>query len=639
MAKSKKGNRTEYKKPKEKITPAPVEKEGYIRDYATDKLVKDRPEEGPRQLFEKRLVEEYGYSKGQIEIEFMIQKGTRKIGPSDIVVFHDTNRKTFDNIKIIVETKRKERKDGIDQLRSYSISPSQEFAVWFNGKEISFLQVLKKAPWFREIPDIPKRGETLEDVGLYYKKDLKPATELKSVFEMCHNHIYANEGLLKEKVFNEVLKLIFIKMADEKKADPRCEFRITDKELKELEEGQQNEFMDRILKLFNEVKTRYSDVFDDPNERINLRPLTTAFVVSRLQKYSLITTPADVKGTAFQTFVYAHQRGERGEFFTPHPIVELAVRMLDPKDNEKFIDPACGSGGFLVKGMNWVKEKFVRDNPHRKDEANEFLKEYAHAYIAGIDINPDLAKVAKMHMVLYDDGHTGIFAANALYDFDNILRVAQRMGVPRAIQPQPNTFQVLMTNPPFGTKGKVTDKRILENFELGHKWKKEKDATWARTNKLLDGQVPDILFIERCLQLLDYHGRMAIVLPNGDLNNSSLEYVREYIKQNSRILAVVSLPVGTFMSAGSNPQPSVLFLEKLPSKETEKLNRKDYPIFMAIAEKIGYDLKTKTAPTIYKKDEKGELIKDKKENPIVDSDIPDIIEAFNEFKRKHNLRF
>lgn len=613
-------------------------REGYVRDYATGEWVKQRPEEGSRQIFEKRLVEEYGYSKEQIKIEFLIQKGSRKIGPADIVVFHDSKRKTFDNIKIIVETKRKERRDGIDQLRSYSISPSQEFAVWFNGKEILFLQVLKKAPWFREIPDIPKKGETLEDVGLYYKKDLKPATELKTVFEMCHNYIYANEGLLKEKVFNEVLKLIFIKMADEKKSNPKCGFRITDKELKELEKGKENAFVGRILDLFKEVKIRYSDVFD-PNERINLKPLTIAFLVSQFQKYSLMNTAADVKGTAFQTFVYAHQRGERGEFFTPYPIVELAVKMLDLKDNEKFIDPACGSGGFLVRGMNYIKEKFIRDNPHRKDEANNFLKEYAHAYISGIDINPDLAKVCKMHMVLYDDGHTGIFAANSLDNFNNILKIAQTMGVPRAIQPQPDTFQVLMTNPPFGTKGKVTDKRILENFDLGYKWKKEKDGTWKKTDTLLDGQVPDILFIERSLQLLADHGRMAIVLPNGDLNNSSLEYVREYIKQNARILAVVSLPVGTFMSAGSNPQPSVLFLEKLSPKEAEKLNNKDYPIFMAIAEKIGYDLKTKTAPTIYKKDEKGELIRDKEGNPIVDSDIPDIIDVFDRFKKKYNLGF
>lgn len=612
------------------------DKAGYIKDYITGKLVRVRPEEvEARQIFEKRLVEEYGYSKDQIEIEFLIQKGSQKIGPADIVVFRDS-KKTFDNIYVIVETKRKDKKEGEDQLKSY-LSPSPaEFGIWFNGKDMPvYLQNLKKVPYFRGIPDIPKKGETLEDVGLYQKKDLTPATELKSVFEVCHNYIYANEGWLKEKVFNEVLKLIFIKMADEKSASPKCEFRITDKELDEIEEGKENAFMDRILKLFGTVKDRYSDVFD-PNERINAKPLTVAFIVSQLQKYGLINTSADVKGTAFQTFVYAHQRGERGEFFTPHPIVELAVNMLNPKDNEKFIDPACGSGGFLVKGMNYVKEKFIRDNPHREDEANKFIGEYAHSYISGIDINPDLAKVAKMHMILYDDGHTGIFAENTLDNFDKLVRTAQTMGVPRAIQPRPDTFQVLMTNPPFGTKGKVTSKKILENFELGHKWKKEKDGTWTKTSKLLDGQVPDILFIERCLQLLANHGRMAIVLPDGDLTNQNTEYVREFIKQKARLLAVVSLPQETFIPHGTGVKASVLFLQKLPEEELEKLKEEDYHIFMAICEKIGYDIRGRT---LYKKDEKGELIRDEKGKPIVDREIEEIVDGFEEFKRKEGVKF
>ena len=197
-----------------------------------------------------------------------------------------------------------------------------------------------------------------------------------------------------------------------------------------------------------------------------------------------------------------------------------------------------------------------------------------------------------------------------------------------------------MTNPPFGTRGRVTDKTILRQFELGYKWKKDKKTDkWEKTSTLQDGQVPDILFLERCLQLLKNGGRLAIVLPNGDLNNSTSEYIREYVKRNSRILAVVSLPVGTFMSAGSNPQPSVLFLQKLSEEEAEELNENDYPIFMAIAEKIGYDLKTKTAPILYKKDEVGELIRDEKGNPIIDSDIPAIIEAFDKFKIKYKLGF
>jgi len=626
-----------YKPQKEEIRAEPDKKTGYVRDFITGRWLKDKPEEGPRQILERRLVEEYGYSRNQMEIEFLVQKGSKKIGPTDITVFRN-EKKTIDNFYIIVETKRKERKDGIDQLKSYLSPTNAEFGIWFNGKDIVYLQHLKKPPFFREIPDIPKKGETLEDVGLYQKKDLKPAAELKSVFETIHNYIYANEGLLKEKVFNEMLKLIFIKMADEKALAQKCDFRITDKELDELEEGKENGFVDRIVSLFERVKSQYPDVFD-PNEKLNLKPLTIAFVVSQLQKYSLVNTAADVKGTAFQTFVYAHQRGERGEFFTPHQIVDLCVNMLDPKDNEKFVDPACGSGGFLVAGMNYIKEKFVKERPELKTKATDFLKEYAHAYLSGIDINPDLAKVAKMHMVLHDDGHTGIFCANSLLPINELVRLAEKATVPRTLHPHEEQFKVLMTNPPFGSKGKVTDKKILAEFQLGHKWEKEDDGRWVKTNKVLDGQIPEILFIERSLQLLGEDGRMAIVLPNGTLNNSSLEYVREFIKQNSRILAVVSLPVGTFMSAGANPQPSVLFLQKLNKEDVEKLNKKDYPIFMAIIEKIGYDLTTKTAPPIYERDEEGGYLVDENENRILDTDIPEIIKKFEGFKEKHGLGF
>jgi len=613
-----------------------IQKKGYTKDFITGKLLKNRPEEEPRQILEKRLVEEYGYPKHRITIEFPIQKGSKKIGPTDISIFRD-DRQIIDNIYIIVETKRVERQDGIDQLKSYINPTNAEFGIWFNGKDIVYLQHISRPPYFREIPDIPKYGETLEDVGLYQKKDLKPAVELKTVFETIHNHIYANEGFLKEKVFNEMLKLIFIKMVDEKALGQKCEFRITDKELEELEEGKENGFMDRIRKLFERVKDQYPDVFEQ-NEKINLKTLTTAFVVSQLQKYSLTNTAGDVKGTAFQTFINAHQRGERGEFFTPHSVVELCVEMLDPKDDEKFIDPACGSGGFLVAGMNYIKEKFKKERPELKEKISDFLKEYTHAYISGIDINPDLVKVAKMYMVLYDDGHSGMFCADSLLSLNELMSLAEKSGVSRALRPTANKFKVLMTNPPFGSKGKITDKRILENFDLGFKWLK-KDNNWTKTNYILDGQIPEILFIERSLKLLDNKGRMAIVLPNGILNNLSLEYVREYIKKHARILAVVSLPVGTFMSAGSNPQPSILFLQKLSEEEARELNKKDYFIFMAIVESIGYDLTTKTAPLVFKKDEKGNFILDGDGNRILDTDIPEVVSAFKDFKLQHELGF
>lgn len=612
-----------------------------IIDFVSGRPVRDTPEEQVRQIFERRLVEEYGYSKEQIQTvpEYYIQKGTRRIGPADIVVFRD-NRKSFDNIYIIVEIKRKERTDGLDQLKSYSISPSQEFAVWFNGKEIVYLQKSTRPPYFREIPDIPKKGKTLKDVGLYQKKDLKPATELKTVFETCHNYIYANEGLLKEKVFNEVLKLIFIKMVDEKSASPECQFRITDKEMREIEGGKKNEFAKRISGLFQRVKVEYSDVFD-PAEKINLKPITIAFVVSQLQKFSLINTPADVKGTAFQTFVYAHERGERGEFFTPYPILELAVKILNPTDSEMIIDPACGSGGFLIQAMKNIWDTIDRNRPDLSDSARLDMKiRYARTYIKGIDINPDLAKVSKMYMILYDDGHTGIFAANSLESFERISEIAMEAGAGKIGS---DSFRVLITNPPFGTKGKITDRTLLEQFDLGHRWKRSrKTGKWVKTSELSNGQVPDILFIERCLQFLCDNGRMGIVLPDGDLTNINLGYVREFVKSKARILAVVSLPQKTFVPHGTGTKASVLFLQKLQPAELVELEKKDYPIFMAICEKIGYDIRGRT---IFRRNQKGEYLDEKgnvvleREKAAIDTDVPEIIAAFREFKAKHNLYF
>jgi len=630
--------KTKYKPIEEKIRTEPKEKEGHVRDYITDQWVKAKPEEiEAKQIFAKRLVEEYGYSKDQTQTqpEFRIQKGSKLIGPADIVVFRNGKNKTQDNLHIIVECKREDRTDGVDQLKSYLSPTKAKFGVWFNGKEIIYLQQLPKHPHFREIPDIPKSGETLEDVGLYQKRDLTPAVELKSVFEICHNYIYANEGLLKEKVFNEMLKLIFIKMADEKDPNPKCEFRITDKEEEELKEGVKNNFMNRVENLFEKVKNQYRDVFPNQAEKINLRPLTVAFVASQFQKYSFINTPADVKGTAFQTFVYAHQRGERGEFFTPHPIVRLAIEILGPKNDESFIDPACGSGGFLVRGMNEVRSQFEKGRTElNKKEIAGFVKDYAHAYIRGIDINPDLAQVAKMHMILYDDGHTGIFAANSLMDLEELSAISAKTG---AGSLKKNSFKILMTNPPFGSKGKVTDKRILRSYELGYKWKKNKETNlWDKTDKLMNGQVPDILFIERCFQLLADYGRMAIVLPDGDLTNSTLGYVRQFIKNNARILAVVSLPPETFIPHGAGVKASVLFLQRIPKEELEKLKKKDYLVFMSIVEKIGYDIRGRE---VYKRNEKGEILIDEKGGKIIDSDMAEVIEKFREFKKKYKLEF
>jgi type I restriction enzyme M protein len=623
-----------YKPQKEEVKAEPIKgKTNYIRDFITNAWIKATPEnKEAKVVFEERLVKEYGYSKEQIQPEFNIQKGSKTIGPADIVVFRDEKHRQQEDIYIVVECKRKERTDGIEQLKSYLAPTQAKYGVWFNGNEIAYIKHLDKSPYYQEVLHLPRKGEK---EGFPKKLELKPVTNLLSVFKTCHNYIYANEGLSNQDTFDEFLKVLFVKMADEKdRGDKRVKFWITDEEEKEILEGESSDFFDRIDKLFTEVKKRYYDIFDE-NEKINLRKGTLAFIVAQIKNFNFSLVSTDVKGTAFQTFIHSHYRGERGQFFTPTPITHLCVEMLEPKQNELIIDPACGSGGFLVTAMKHVISKSLSAKEMENlDKLANFTREYADAYIRGIDINPRLARVAKMRMVLEDDGHTGIFSTDALDIFARIKARAQEMG---ATKIKEGGFELLFTNPPFGSQGKVKNKQILSQYELTHRWQRDKKTNdWQiQVNKIMDDQVPDIIFIERCLQFLAPYGRMAILLPDGDLTNSSLGYIRQWIRENARILAVVSLPQETFVPYGAGVKASVLFLQKLPKKELEALKRKDYPIFMGIIEKIGYDIRGRD---IYKRDERGEIIK-KDGEPVIDEDISLIIREFKKFKEKYRLEF
>jgi type I restriction enzyme M protein len=606
--------------------------DGKIKDYLSGKWIKHKPEEEVRQVMLRRLCIEYGYPKELIRTEFTIQKGSKKIGPADIVVLKDDKDISQHNIIIIVELKRKERSDGEEQLKTY-LSPCKnaKYGVWYNGNKASYIEVISKSPYFKECLAFPKYGQTTVD--LPKKSELVPAVELNSVFEICHNHIYANQGLLKEKVFNEVLKLIFIKMIDEKSSDQVCKFGISTDEEDEIQEGKKSDFTKRITGLFERVQKAYPDIFDSTDKLI-LKPTVLGFVVGQLQNYSLINTKVDVKGTAFQTFVYAHQRGERGEYFTPHAVVELCVDLLNPKDFERISDPACGSGGFLIQAMQHVWCLIDNNRTDLNETKRQDLKlKYANDYVRGCDINPDLAKVAKMHMILYDDGHAGICSADGLISMEHLQKETKDNF-------KRNSFDVILTNPPFGSKGKVKGKNSLKLFNVAYAWKKPKGtSTYIKTDKLQNGVVPDVLFVERCIDLLNNEGRLAIVLPNGDLNNITLQYLRQFIFSKARVLGVVSLPVGTFKSAGANPQSSILFLQKETEKDIEKLNQEGYEIFMAVAETVGYDLRVKTAPPVYWKLPNGEPVLDKENNPILDTHIPKITELFQKFLVEEGVSF
>lgn len=442
------------------------------------------------------------------------------------------------------------------------------------------------------------------------KNSLEPIKDLKNLFEKIHNYVYVNEGFLKEKVFQEILKLILIKIMDENSRDTKCGFYISSKEKTDVLSGKGSIFLNRIFSIFDSVKTSFPDNFNE-FEKINLSPSTLSYLVEFLQKFSFTKTPADVKGVAFQTFVYAHFRGARGEFFTPYPVVQLCIEMLQPMKNEKILDPACGSGGFLIEILKHFP-KIKKQNFKKSDG------------LWGIDINPDLIAVSKTQLMLYGYPKPRHVVGNSLKEnfiFNN----------------QENfhdSFDVVMTNPPFGIRAKIMEPNILRNYQLGHKWIKDKNNNWKVSKKLLSAQSADILFIEKCLKFLKPNGRMAILIPDGILKNISLGYVRDFIKTNSRILAVVSLPEQTFSPYGTNAKASVLFLQKSKIKTKSK-------IFMAVSQNVGYDQRGKilfsnNINTLSSAKDLDTLISS---SELIETDIPNICEKFKKFRQKEGIKF
>lgn len=598
-------------------------------DYITNKEIPNTPENrDAKVVFEERLHKEYGFDLNQLLPEFRVQKGSSLIGPADIVVFNDSDNKTQDNIFIIVECKRKNRYDGIEQLKTYLAGvESAEYGVWFNGDEIVYIRRLRKTPHWKFVFNIPRKGEQL---GLPRKDSLKPASELVKVFEICHNHIYANDGHLKDQVFNEMLKVLFIKLLDEKDyTSSIAKFGITEEEYDQITEGKKNSFLERIEALLHIARSQHKDIFSQ-EEKINLKLSTLAFVVGQLQNYDLSHSSRDVKGLAFQKFVYAHQRGDRGEYFTPDPIIELAVNIIKPNANQIILDPACGTGGFLVASLKYIEKKLtnVIKNPIDFEKART---NFALKNLIGIDFNPSLVRVSKMRMILEEDGHTGIFHANSLDAFDNIKKSAK---IANSLNVDKDSVQIILTNPPFGKKGKVTDKTILKQFDLGHQWKKT-NGVYEKTEKIADNQVPDILFVERCINFLENKGRLAIVLPDAILSGPKLQYVRDYILQKAKLIAVVSLPYATFIPHGANVKASIMFLQKLDPEVIKKINSENYSVFLADIEKIGYE-GTKNGSITYKMNDYGEYILDSNNNKIIDEDITETLENWENYSASNN---
>lgn len=596
-------------------------KEGYIYDYISGEVVKATPEEIEAvQVFSKRLIEDFGYKKEQIQTrpQFRVRRrpsdeDIKKGYPVDIAVF-DNEKKNPDDLYIIVECKQKRRQDGQKQLKIYMNLSSAKIGIWFNGKE--HLYLLKYVDdnnniQYLEIPTIPKRGQRVEDIGKYKRKDLQPAKNLKAIFNDIRNHLAGNvTGITRDEALaQEIINLLFCKIYDEinTNLDDEVTFRVGINENKE-------DVKKRIMDLFDKkVKAEYNDVFDK-SDTIKLPADAIKYVVGELQNFSIIEADRDAVGDAFEVFIGPALRGGEGQFFTPRNIVKMVIEILDPEPDEMIIDPACGSGGFLIVALEYVWKKL--ENEAKKKGWSEAIlenkkRDVASRYFRGIDKDSFLAKVTKSYMAIVGDGRGGVFCENTLQPFNEWNRKASD-------KIKPTSFKIVMTNPPFGAKIPIKGDALLRQFDLGHKWKFDKaENKWEKTNKLQDKQPPQILFIERCIQLLEDGGRMGIVLPDGLLGNITDGYIRQFVKNNCKIIGVVDCPVETFQPSTST-KTSVLFLQKTTS------NQKVYPIFMAVAKKCGHDRRGKA---LFKAD--GDA----------DDEFPEVVEAFNKFRREENVEF
>ena len=539
------------------------------REYSTSFK---NPEEKIRAAYFVELVLDKKYPKENIDIEVPVE---RRIPDdrADIVVY-DENGKEY----LVVECKRDgitdaEFKQSIEQAFGNANSKRAKYAIVVAGTTRTAFDIAGFTQREREknvIADIPVRygkapkykfikGDPEQDLKLVSRDDLI------RVLDKAHDTIWQGGKLSPTAAFDEVSKLLFCKLQEEKertvtkKGEP-YKFQIGTHETPE-------EVFRRIDKIYQYAKEKDAEVF---KEDIKLSQGVVYGVVEHLQSINFNKTDLDTKGVAFERFMEDFFKGKMGQFFTPREIIRFAVKMIKPAENKRVLDPACGSGGFLLNAMDYVRGLADKEYPDSPEENFRMWHDFARDNLYGIEINEQIARICKMNMIIHDDGHTNVISTDSLRNVNEISEIHQDFGK--------NKFDIILTNPPFGATVKSTEHDYLDKYKLGENKKNQKT---------------EILFIERCLEFLKAGtGKMAIVLPDGILTNSSLQYVRDFLMEHVQIEAVVSLPQIAFSHFGAGVKSSLVFVRK--KKEDEKLG--NYSIFMAIAEHIGYDATGRNDP-------------------------------------------
>ena len=537
------------------------------------------PEEQVRARFYVELIELFQYSQNRIDLEVTVPRRTRS-DFADIVVFHDDEKK---NPFIVVECKKDETseaefKQAIEQAFGNCNSLGGHYAVVVAGNTRRSFDVKNHKPRERSeniIAAPPIRYDIVQE-WRYRKGDpnwelsIIDRGDLIRVLEKCHDTLWQGGRLTPTDAFDELAKILFIKIRDEKKA--RRSGEPYDFQIKTHETAKS--VANRINRLYQEAKVQDPEVF---TEDIEIDENRLFSVVNHLQGISLNQTDLDVKGVAFERFLGNFFKGEIGQFFTPREVVEFMVDMVTPHHEELILDPACGSGGFLLHAMDYIRKQasefYTEGTPEHYTHWHNFAKDR----LFGIEVNDSIARVAKMNMIIHDDGHSNVISNDALANFDTLYN--QHRGFEK------EKFDVILTNPPFGADIKQAELPYLENYELG------KGKTSRKT---------EILFLERCFDFLKWEtGKLAIILPDGILTNSSLQDVRDYIERHFQILAVVSLPQIAFSHYGAGVKTSILFLRKFSEQEYDRyqaaINRiteKNAAIYMPKIEALENERKT-----------------------------------------------
>ena len=596
-----------------------------------DKWLVNKPEEQVRQQYICRLVDSYGYSLDQMAQELQVTNSQRGQGAArgDIVIWRSKEDKLNNkSALIVVECKAESvtiRQEDYFQGYNYAAWAGADFFVTTNLKETRIFRVVKG--------ELPKRLEEIADIPTAEKAQSKKEIdkllqqtksftrdEFSKLLFKCHNIIRNNDKLSPEAAFDEISKILFIKIRYERDNTGTQIFSLDNfKKARETYNSFKSKDAPEFYQfLFEKTKEDFAnDHLFEQNDIIKIRENSFEQIVKELQIYNLSTTSDDVKGIAFEKFLGRTFRGELGQFFTPRTIVEFMVNVLDPQEGEYICDPCCGSGGFLINAFEYVRAQIEQDIEQEKEKikeqyytdsydqlsdkqkeaidtkiANAFqvlnqeldinnaegrLRSLSFDCIYGTDANPRMARTAKMNMIMHGDGHGGVHHHDGLLNVNGIFD---------------NRFDVILTNPPFGAHVdkdlKITEADKFTDEQKILAYTKRYGNAYVEALKQVNDHIgesllslfetgkmsglTEVLFIERCLNLLKPGGRMGIVLPEGVLNNTNLQKIRDFVESKAKIMLIVSIPQDVFMASGATVKPSLLFFRKFTTDEAKQYN-------------------------------------------------------------------